>query len=205
MQKPNNFDNINIGAGITPGGHKCVIKKVEETKSRAGKDMIIVYFDTHKDDTQPGFYTEKYYADQKANKDLVWKGRSWIVTEGDYGPTNLKRFTTAVEDSNPGFEVQWGDKFAACFTDKLVGVIFRMEEFTLDDGQAGAAAKPFRFCAFDKALDAKVPERKCLPEQKPQPTLQQAYDQQSWTGQLQEGFMSIPDNLDDAGLPFNHS
>lgn len=203
MNKPEGFDNINVGAGIAPGGHKCIIKKVEETKSSTGKDMIIVYFDTHKDDIQPNFYSEKYFADQKAGKDPVWKGRSWIVTEGDYGPANLKRFTTAVEDSNPGFEVQWGNKFASCFTDKLVGVVFRMEEFLLDDGQIAASAKPFRFCAFDKALEQKIPDRKNLPE--PKPTLQQTYEQNSWSGQLQEGFMAIPDDLNDEGLPFGNS
>lgn len=199
MQKPSNYDDINISAGITPGGHKCVIKKVEETKSQSGKDMLIVYFDTHKDDTQPGFYAERYMADQKANKDLVWKGRSWIVTEGEYGPANLKRFCTAVEDSNPGFQVQWGNAFADCFKDKLVGVIFRMEEFTLTDGSTGASAKPFRFCDFNKALEAKVPERKNLPGNTPQPDLQQ-----TWAQTAQEGFMTIPDNLDDIeGLPFH--
>ena len=44
MQKPNNYDNVSTGdfTPVTPGGHHLIIKKVEESKSKAGKDMIII-------------------------------------------------------------------------------------------------------------------------------------------------------------------
>lgn len=198
MQKPSNYDDIVLGATINPGGHKCVIKKVEETKSQSGKDMIVVYFDTTKEDPQPNFFTDKYLAEKKAKKeDVPWKGRSWIVTEGKYGPTNLKKFCTAVEDSNEGFQVQWGDKFAGCFTDKLVGVVFRIEEY-VDEGtsEIRASVKPCWFCDYSKALEQKIPNRKEAPAPKTDP-------QDDWRKQAQEGFMAIPDNLDDEGLPFS--
>ena len=45
MQKPNNYDNTSASGDftpVTPGGHHLVIKKVEESKTKTGKDMIIV-------------------------------------------------------------------------------------------------------------------------------------------------------------------
>ena len=44
MKKPKNYDETPTG-GFTPvelGGHKMVIKQVIETKSKTGKDMIVV-------------------------------------------------------------------------------------------------------------------------------------------------------------------
>ena len=217
MNKPEGFSNIQIGASMTPGGHKCEIKKVEETKSRSGSDMLIIYFDTTKEDSLPGFYSERYLADKKStSKDPVWRGRQYLVTDGEYGPSNLKRFTTSVADSNSEnslsqhkwtkvtndkgaeeWEPAWGNGFADSFKDLKVGVIFRIEEYTDQvTGEIRAAVKPFRFCAYDKALEQPVPERKNLPPQ--QPSLQQQYDQMSL-----EGFMKVPDDLSDEGLPFN--
>ena len=43
MLKPNNYDNTQSLGGFTPielGGHILVIKKIEEVKSKTGKDMI---------------------------------------------------------------------------------------------------------------------------------------------------------------------
>lgn len=48
MQKPNNYDETPAGGEFTPvdlGGHKLIIKQVSETKSKSGKDMIVVLFD----------------------------------------------------------------------------------------------------------------------------------------------------------------
>ena len=42
MNMPNNFTNTQIGGDYTPpalGGHHLIIKKVEETKSKNGKDL----------------------------------------------------------------------------------------------------------------------------------------------------------------------
>ena len=197
MQMPKDYNETVIGMTLTPGGHKCVIKQVEETKSRNGSDMLIVSIDTDKTDKQPGFYAERYLADKAAGKDPVWRGRQFVVTSGEYGTANLKRFVTAVEDSNEGFEVKWGKGFADCFKGQKVGVVFRIEEYTDEgSGELRTFVKPFRFCDYAKAEEQAVPKRKEAPA--PQPSLQQ-----TWQEQAQEGFMTIPDNLEDDGLPFH--
>ena len=216
MNKPQGFDDIQLGVALTPGGHKCVIKRVEETQSQSGKDMLVIYFDTSAEDTQPGFFSTQFANAQKnPKKDPVWRGKSYLVTEGEYGPANLKRFTTAVEDSNEGFQVAWGNAFASCFKEKKVGIIFRMEEYTTDTGEIRASVKPFRFCNYSKAFEQDVPARKNLPAQEQKPTLQDAYNQamaqqsqqphqQTFDEMAKEGFMAIPDDLNDEGLPFNY-
>lgn len=198
MNKPKGFDDIQLGEVLNAGGHKCVITGVEETKSKSGKEMLIISFDTSEEDTQPGFYMNRFLADQKSEtREAVWRGKQYLVTEGEYGPANLKRFTTAVEDSNPGFEVQWGKAFASCFKDKKVGIVFRIEEYNADNGELRTAVKPCRFCDYSKALEQAVPKRKEL-QQTQQPSLMEQFQSQA-----QEGFMQIPDGLNDEGLPFN--
>ncbi len=226
MQMPKNYKDIQIGwEPVTPGGHKCVIQQVTETKSQTDKDMLIIMFDMHQTDTQPMYYTNQYMADKKAGKKgdkLKWRGVGYLVVDEntEYGPRNLKAFNTAVEDSNPGFQTVWGDGYAAALKGKLVGIVFREEEYTKEDHTFGVSVKPMRYCDFNKAFEQKVPERKAAPAPQGPPSQpgqwgnapvdaqghwQQptANTQQTWQQAAQEGFMQIPDALDYFGLPFN--
>ena len=48
MRKPNNFENVQAQGEFTPvelGGHKLIIKQVEERMSKTNKPMIVVFFD----------------------------------------------------------------------------------------------------------------------------------------------------------------
>ena len=197
MKKPNNYDSINVGnwTPVSVGGHKCVIKMVEELKTKNGLEMLKVSFDMHNDDTQPAYFTNQYLSDKEAKREnLAWRGVQYIVTDEstEYGSANLKRFLTAVEGSNEGFLVQWGEQFTECLKNKKVGIIFRMEDYTKQDGTIGSSAKPFRFCYFDKAFEAQIPEPKKLEPVTPtinDPSL------------ANEGFMKV-DPLTDEGLPF---
>lgn len=168
---------------VTPGGHRCVIREVQEVKSSTGKDMLRISYDMHQSDTQPLYFSSQYVSDQRAGKTgdrLKWKGTSlYYVDSGeDFGTRNLKAFNTAFLDSNPEAgvmdpegkrDVIWGDGYAAQFKNKLIGIIFRQEEYTKDDGTLGVSVKPMRYCSFEKALGQPVPERKRLKEQQPLP------------------------------------
>ena len=87
MQKPNNFDNVSTGdfTPVTPGGHHLIIKKVEETKSKAGKDMIIVAFDMAPGDSQPNYISKLFADDIRPDKKWPRGGRQYIVTEDSNG------------------------------------------------------------------------------------------------------------------------
>jgi len=190
MNKPKDYEKTNIGSWepLEPGGHKCVIMKVEETKSKSGKEMLIIYFDTSAEDTQPGFYKAAYEKDK--NPDKKWKGTGYLVTDSstEYGTKNLKTFITAVSDSNEEFEVEWGNNFTAQFKGKNVGIVFRLEDYLTSDGQVRSSCKPFYYRKYETVFDQTVPERKRL-EQKPE------------TATGSEDFMKVSD--DEEGLPFN--
>ena len=55
IQKPKNYDTIPVGGGesLKAGGHKCVIKMLEEATSSKGNQMLIISFDTSDEDIQP--------------------------------------------------------------------------------------------------------------------------------------------------------
>ena len=182
MNRPDGYTNY-VAEGIEPGGHKCTIKQVFETTSKNGKPMLVIYFDTAREDKAPEHFGRLYAADQKAGKTgdkLKWRGVMYMVTVGEYANKNLAQLHTSVsasndpelltrmgwtptEDTHDGktvYEPRWGAGYAACFKDLKVGVVFRLEEYRADDMSIRASAKPFRFCSYDKALEQAIPKRK---------------------------------------------
>lgn len=198
--KPNDYDKIPVGGErLQPGGHRCVIKQAEEQTSKNGSQMLVISFDTDLTDAQPKFYENRWLSDKREDK--KWGGKMYVVVEGEYGPSNLKRFCTAVEDSNEGFDC-WSDKGElklAELKDKLVGIVFREEEYTAWDGQVRRAVKGFRFCDYHKATDQSVPDPKPLQQS------QEALDATRPASLPQAddyGFVNVVDGLEDEGLPF---
>lgn len=62
MRKPNNFENVQAQGEFTPvelGGHKLIIKQVEERMSKTNKPMIVVFFDFAPGDNQARYFAEK--------------------------------------------------------------------------------------------------------------------------------------------------
>lgn len=155
MQKPQDFDQAQGFTGFEPlevGGHICKIMNVEETKTRNGKDMIVVYLDTDKTDKQPEYYTKQYQSNNKPDK--KWSNNAiarQLVLDAD-GFTNrgFKSFTDCVEASNNGFKIQWGDNFCKCLKGKLVGGVFGREEYlNQSTGESKFATKFQNFRTVD--------------------------------------------------------
>lgn len=134
MQKPQDFDQVQAAGSyekLKIGGHILVIKKVEEGKTYAGKDKVTVYFDTDKSDVQPNFFTNAFKNDTRQGKKWPWNGHKDELVYTADGDTSgfFKAFIEAVEKSNNGFKVQWGNDFEKCFVGKLVGGVFQNEEY----------------------------------------------------------------------------
>lgn len=181
MKEPRNYKETQVGwEPVAPGGHRCVIRKVTETRSQNGNEMIIIEFDMHQTDTQPMYFSNQYISDQKAGRTgdkLRWRGVSYWATDENVegGTKRLKQFNTAVTDSNPEQELtargwRWNEqdklwrpdwqRYGSCFEGLLVGIVFREEDYTKDDGSSGWTVKPVRYCNFNKAFEQKIPERK---------------------------------------------
>lgn len=196
MQKPNNYDETPAGGDFTPvelGGHKLIIKQVSETKSKNGKDMIVVLFDFASDDVQPGYFTEQFKNDIRPDKKWPNQATQYILKEDAEGKCNrsFKTFTTCVEHSNTGFTTQWGDNWGAQFKNKKIGGVFGIVEEEYN-GERKKKRKLRWFISSDKVAEAQVPEEKLLPSN----GTENPYDA---TG---TDFMNIPDGIDEE-LPFN--
>lgn len=150
---------------LAPGGHVLRILKVEETTSRNGDDMIKIYLDTDKTDKQPGFFKKRYDSDTRANKKWGCIVNQLVIdTKTGLASRGLKTFHTCVEKSNSSsFKLIWGDKYAANFKNKLIGGLFRNEEYEKQDGTTGRSVKCMAFHSVGAVLEGlEVPEDKHL-------------------------------------------
>lgn len=194
MQKPNNYDNTQASGDftpVTPGGHHLIIKKVEESKTKGGKDMIIVAFDMASGDSQPNYFSTMFANDIRPNKKWPRLGRQYIVTEDDSGncSRSFKTFITSVEKSNSGFQTTWGDAFASQFKGKRIGGVFGLVENEYN-GKVTKRCELRWFCDDAKADGANVPDPKLLPNTNKTVGIPDS-----------NGFMSVADS-DDEEVPF---
>lgn len=195
MLKPNNYDNTTAYGDFEPfepGGHIMVIKKVEEGKSRAGRDMLLIYLDAAPEDSQAGFFAEQYRNSNRPDDKKKWGCIFYQPVADQDGNCNrgLKTFITSVEESDTSFHVQWGDNFCKCFTGRKVGGVFQREQYRGQDGKLRWSTKCKMFRSVQTIIDGvEKPEDKYLE------------DDRGGSGNLYSGFAPLPDD-DDAPLPW---
>lgn len=167
MNKPNGYDEVQIGGDYTPielGGHHLVIKGVREEKSKNGNDMIVVAFDTAKNDKQPGYFSDLFDKDIRPEKKWPNNGTQYILTmdaqDSSKTSKSFKSFITSFEKSN-NCEAVWGDKFCAQFKNKKIGGVFGLVEEEYN-GEVKKKHKMRWFCTDEKVDDAPIPEAKLL-------------------------------------------
>lgn len=198
MLKPANYENTQAGGEFIPielGGHIIEIKEVTEMESRNGKNMIKISFDFAKGDRQFEYFTKLFKDDIRPDKKWPSNGTTYILTEDQGGncSRSFKTFTTSVEKSNPGFSIDWGDKFEGCFKGKLVGGVFGIVH-DYYNGKNISKRQLRWFRSIDGVETADIPNEIETKEYK------QANAPQSELGG--DGFMNIPEGLDEE-LPFN--
>lgn len=169
MRKPNNYDNTKGFTGfesLKAGGHICSIYGVEETTSRNGKDMIVIYLDTDKTDIQPNFYSTAFKNDKRDPK--KWNNNAIVrqlVLDAD-GNANrgFKTFIETVKACNPNFNenVLWGNEpINKHLKGLLVGALFGEEEYLNGYGESKLACKFQSFRTLEevrKGVDAPAPK-----------------------------------------------
>lgn len=192
------------------GGHRCTIMEIQPFKSRNGLDMWRILFDTANDDRQPHFYRNRWNNDTRADK--KWSGEFYYIVDEDaasiskngnpfyYGRVKFTKFTKAIEDSNPNFEINWGEEddakqfrkqeFCNQFKGLLVGMVFG-KEFYNDQAthELRFSVKPDSFCNINGVEDEKIPKDKEPKTEAPKTKTQET------------GFMQY--SVEDEGLPFN--
>lgn len=198
MQKPSNYNETQAQGEWIPvelGGHKMIVKQVNEKKSQSGKDMIVVLFDFAPDDKQPNYFMDSFNNDTRQDKKWSNQATQYILTEDADGKCSrqFKTFCTCVENSNPGFECWKNDQFDfAGIKGKKIGGVFG-EQMDFYNGEEKKKRVLRWFCSIDKAADAAIPE---ISETK-------AYKERRTSAPAStDGFMNIPDGIDEE-LPFN--
>lgn len=204
MQKPSGYDEAQASGEFTPvelGGHYAVIKQVAERQSSTGKDMIVVLFDFCVPDKQPGYFDAAFKGDTREDKKWPFNGSKYIMVKDYNDPSRTSRafktFCTCYEKSN-NCSINWGGSgWAAQFKNKKIGVVFGAEENEYD-GRITMRHVPKWFCPYDSVGSQDVPAPKYLNGVGPaQPTPKQ----QEEKSQQMDGFLNIPDGIDDE-IPF---
>ncbi|MBQ2211963.1 MAG: hypothetical protein II410_03630 [Ruminococcus sp.] len=193
MQKPQDFDNVQAFGDFVPlpaGGYVCRIMGVEETAARESKaPMIKISLDIAEGQFKD-YFANQYRANTRADKKWSYSAiiNQLVYDTSGNNSTNrgFKTFVTSVCESNPGFNVAWGDGFAACFKNRLVGVLFGREEYIGTDGKTHWSTKALNFRSVKTIRDGnfEIPADKPLvsvdaaadpfaPPQTPQPAAQQ--------------------------------
>lgn len=199
MQKPNGYDEAKAGGDFTPvelGGHYLVIKQVSERMNKNNQPMIVVLFDFAQNDKQAGYFMEQFKNDIRPDKKWSNQATQYINVYDTDGKTSrsFKTFTTCVEHSNTGFTTQWGDNFCQQFKDKKIGGVFG-EQMDYYNGDEKKKRVLRWFVSSDKVSDAQVPE---ISET-------QAFKSYKANANIASanGFMNIPQDIEDDELPFN--
>jgi len=211
MKPFNGFDKAKDAVkfeGLPKGAYELVIKGATPYKfidkrpvdiSRSPEDtpdFLDIYVDIASGDFKD--YFSKQYANNQS-EDKKWRGvlkLYWPKDDGtdkdQWSKNAFARATNAIEDSNEGYFWDWDEKK---LKGKQVGGLFNFREYWKGDGTVGKALNLAAFCPIEKIRDgsAKVPEDKELK------------DKSKYVSQdtINQGFINVPDNADDEGLPFN--
>jgi len=171
MNKPRDWDTTQAYGDYTPlppGAYICKILRVEEDVSSSRLPMLKITLDIH-EGKYTGFFRKRYDADTRPDK--KWPCIYHQVTQNHDGSTSggFKAFVTSVENSNPGMIIKWDSTFLTQFKSKLVGVLFRSEEFIKREGGTSWATKAYQFRSTNSLADCPVPEKKPLSNGAPIP------------------------------------
>lgn len=161
MRIPKNWDNAQAYDGsferMTAGGHICRIMsaRVDEV---SGSEMLVLALEIAEGSNFDGFYARDHKRKKEADPNAKWGcvHRQFVLTrDGDCSPF-FKGLIKCIEESNSGYRWAWQEE---TLKGKLVGVIFREEEFIKSDGEVSTAVKP----AFIRSV-ARIREGVEVPE-----------------------------------------
>ncbi|MGL6216835.1 MAG: hypothetical protein ACRC36_02305 [Lacrimispora sphenoides] len=180
------------------GGYVLKILDVKYQANDWG-DVIQLSFDIFEGE-QKDFFSNNYKA--QTSEDKKWKGTYRIRVPKDDGSEQdewtMRRFKTVItnfEESNSGYHWNWDEQ---TLKGKVIGALFNNKEYELE-GRRGFFTNCHSLLPAEKIRSGKF--------EVPGDTLLKKGNGQAqsgpYTNPIGDGFMNIPDGVDDAGLPFN--
>lgn len=179
---------------LPKGGYVLQIKGVEKRTNQRG-EYLFISGDIYEGDYMQ-FFTREYKNQQAEDK--KWHCNYLLNIPKDDGSEQdgwtkrrFKTFTEALEDSNEGYHFDWDEQK---FKGKLVGGLFNEREYETRDGQIRRATNWGGVTSAENIRSGEY----TLPKDR---LLDRGYSQPSAPATDSNGFMSIPDGVDEE-LPF---
>ena len=174
------------------GGYVLKILNVKYQENHWG-DVIILSFDIEEGDRK-GFFKKQY--NSQTGEDKKWKGTYRLRVPKDDGSEQdewtMRRFKTVMinfEESNPGYHWDWDEQ---TLKDKLIGALFNNKEYEFN-GRHGFFTNCHSLVTLEKIRSGSF--------EIPADTLLKRGQEQPQGTPVGDGFMSIPDGIDEE-LPF---
>ena len=154
MKAFNDYGSITVAKAtekLPVGGYVLKIQNVRyENGQNGASDRLVLAFDVAEGEYKD-FFKKQY--DANTSEDKKWKGTTTLYVPTDDGSENdkwtkqkFKRYMTAIEDSNPGYNWNWDE---STLKGKFIGGIFGevMSTIDTDDGAKDITYVQMRFPA----------------------------------------------------------
>ena len=149
------------GERLPAGGYICKILKARCEYTQSGSEQLVLALDIMEGDFA-GFAKRQFESRKANNPNATWPcifKQFTLDREGQTSPY-FKGMLKSIEESNAGYKWNWQE---ATLANKMIGMIFREEEFLAQDGTIKTAVKP----AFPRSVErirngVDVPEIKRL-------------------------------------------
>lgn len=147
---------------LPAGGYVCKVVDVEEKQSKSGRQMLVFSIDIAAGQFRD-YFENMYSRIRQNNPDAKWPmgGTYYQLTEGDF-TARFKGMINIFQKSNSPFYWNWDEKY---LIGKLIGFVFREEEYLTTTGDVRTSVKPAYFAETEKINAGKfrIPEIKKLP------------------------------------------
>lgn len=146
---------------LPAGGYVCRIMKAWVECTPNNSEMLVLALEIAEGD-YAGYFRKVYDDKKTSNPNVKWPCMFKQFTLGTDGQTNpfFKGMLKSIEESNMGYAWNWQE---ATLQNKMIGMIFREEEFLASDGTTKTTVRP----AFPRSVQrirngVEVPEIKRL-------------------------------------------
>lgn len=183
---------------LPAGGYVLKILGVKYQTNEWG-DVILLSFDVAEGDHKD-YYAGNYKA--QTGEDKRWKGTYRLRVPKDDGTEQdewtMRRFktvTTNFEESNQGYHWNWDEQ---TLEGKAIGALFNNKEYELNN-RRGFFTNCHSLVTVEKIRSGKFE----IPADTLLKAPQNAGQIGPYTNPIGDGFMNIPDGVEDESLPFN--
>lgn len=203
IKKPNGYDEAPAFTGefqqLPKGKYVCKIVQVATQQSKNGNEQFVILYDIAEGEYKD-FYKKMFDADKAQNADAKWRGVFKQNMDGR-GLSWFKGVITAIERSN-NFTFQWDkENNEKTLQGKKFGGIFWRRQYEAENGSRPVVTELRRIRSVAGLAEAEVPEDEMLPDAPAgRPTPAQA--QAGTPSPVGDGFMNIPSDAGDEGIPF---